>query len=112
MQEGCRIAVDIALGLGQLEELVEIPAKVSDHAGREPFRALLVQKGLQLIAREAAQGSVGQGGFEMTPHPIDVGDGCRRESVSLRGPEYCLRETEVDTLQDIGRFRVVDEADL
>jgi len=35
-----------------------------------------------------------------------------RDSVNLRGSEYRLRETEVDTLQDIGRFRVVDEADL
>jgi hypothetical protein len=35
-----------------------------------------------------------------------------RDSVSLRGAEYRLRESEVDTLQDIGRFRVADEADL
>ena len=35
-----------------------------------------------------------------------------RDSVSLRGSEYRLRESEVDTLQDIGRFRVVDEVDL
>src|SRR5690606_26477632 len=56
MQEGCRVAVDVAFGLGQLEELVEIPAKVGDHTEREPFGALLVQEGLQLIAREAVQG--------------------------------------------------------
>ena len=35
-----------------------------------------------------------------------------RDSISLRGSDYRLRETEVDALQDIGRFRVVDEADL
>ena len=35
-----------------------------------------------------------------------------RDVVNLRGSEYRLRETEVHTLQDIGRFRVLDEADL
>jgi len=35
-----------------------------------------------------------------------------RDSVRVRGSEYRLRESEVDTLQDIGRFRVVDEVDL
>jgi hypothetical protein len=56
----------------QLEWLVEIPAKVSDHAEREPFGALLVQKRLQLIAREAPQWSIGQCGIEVSLHPIDV----------------------------------------
>lgn len=35
-----------------------------------------------------------------------------RDSVSVSGSEYRLRETEIHTLQEIGRFRVVDEADL
>ena len=46
--------------------------------------------------------------------PVDreLPDRDTRDSVSLRGSEFRLRETEVDTLQDIGRFRVVDEVDL
>jgi hypothetical protein len=35
-----------------------------------------------------------------------------RDSVDVRGPEYRLRQTEVDSLRDIGRFRVVEEQDL
>ena len=46
--------------------------------------------------------------------PVDreLPDRDTRDSVSVRGSEYRLRESEVDTLQDIGRFRVVDEVDL
>lgn len=35
-----------------------------------------------------------------------------RDSVDVRGSEYRLRQTEVDSLWDIGRFRVVGEKDL
>jgi hypothetical protein len=35
-----------------------------------------------------------------------------RDSVDVRGSVYRLRQTEVDSLRDIGRFRVVGEQDL
>ncbi len=46
--------------------------------------------------------------------PVDreLPDHDLRDSVSVSGSEYRLRETEVDALHDIGRFRVIDEVDL
>jgi len=35
-----------------------------------------------------------------------------RDSLGVRGSEYRLRQTEADSLRDIGRFRVVEEQDL
>ncbi len=49
---------------------------------------------------------------EAIPVDRELPDRDVRDTVSLRGSEYRLRETEVDTLQSIGRFRVVDETDL
>ena len=80
------------------------PTSLRDHRKEERFRP--VEKPLP------KEVEVWRLDRDAIPVDRELPDHDVRDAVSVRGSEYRLRESEVDTLQDIGRFRVVDEADL
>ena len=49
---------------------------------------------------------------ELIPVDRDLPDHDLRDVVQMRDRIYRLRQTEFETLQEIGRFRVIDERDL